>query len=129
VLIGGASGVLMLEPMSLSTSLAAAACVAAVGFGLWRAGWIGSRHRIIGVRWLADGRWLLADREHTFPGKLAAGSRLFGTGLWLRWQTPCRGSRSMLLTVGDLPPDQLRALAVRLRIEALERALPEAGGR
>jgi len=89
----------------------------------------GSRHRIVGVRWLAAGRWLLADREHTFQAKLAAGSRLFGTALWLRWRTPRHGSRSMLLTVGDLPPDQLRALAVRLRIEALERVLPGAGGR
>jgi hypothetical protein len=129
VLVGGACSVLMLAPVSHTTSLAAAACLAVVGYGLWRSGWIGSRHRIVRVRWLADGGWLLADREHTFPGKLAAGSRLFGTALWLRWKTPRRRWRSMLLSAGDLPPDQLRALAVRLRIEALERALPEAGGR
>jgi hypothetical protein len=128
VLVGGACSVAMLDPVSLMTALGAA-CLAAVGFGLWWSGWIGSRHRIVTVRWQADGRWLLADRQRTFPGELAAGSRLFGTALWLRWKTPPRRWRSMLLTVGDLPPDQLRALAVRLRVEVLERALPEAGGR
>jgi hypothetical protein len=35
----------------------------------------------------------------------------------------------MLLATGDLPASELRALAVRLRIEALERALPEARAR
>jgi hypothetical protein len=35
----------------------------------------------------------------------------------------------MLLAPGDLPASELRALAVRLRIEALERALPEARAR
>lgn len=129
VLVGGACSVLMLDPASLTTTLAATACLAAIGYGLWRSGWIGSRHRIIAVRWLADGRWLLAEREHTFPGELAAGSRLFGTAVWLRWETPRHRWRSMLLTDGDLPSDQLRALAVRLRIEALERALPEARSR
>jgi hypothetical protein len=119
----------MLDPLSLSATLAAAAGLVAVGYGLWRSGWIGSRHRIVTVRWQADGRWLLADRKHTFQGELSASSRLFGTALWLRWNTPRRRWCSMLLTVGDLPPDQLRALAVRLRIEALERALPEAAGR
>jgi hypothetical protein len=126
VLVGGACGALLLDPASPTTTLAAAACLLSIGYGLWRSGWIGSRHRIVGVRWLADGRWLLADREHTFPGELSGGSRLFGTAVWMRWETPRHRRRSMLLTDGDLPPDQLRALAVRLRIEALERALPEA---
>ena len=125
VLVGGACSVLSLDPASVTSMLAAAACLAAIGYGLWRSGWIGSRHRIVGMRWLADGRWLLDDREHTFPGELSGGSRLFGTVLWLHWRTPRGRRRSMLLTEGDLPPDQLRALAVRLQIEALERALPE----
>ena len=129
VLVGGACSVLSLDPASPTSTLAAVACLAAVGYGLWRSGWIGARHRIVSVRWQADGRWLLADRVHTFPGELSSGSRLFGTALWLRWRTPRRRWRSMLLTVGDLPPDQLRALAVRLRIEALERVLPKAGAR
>jgi hypothetical protein len=129
VLGGGACSVLMLDPLSLPAIFAAAPGLAAVGYGLWRSGWIGSRHRIVTVRWQADGRWLLADPEHTFQGELSAGSRLLGTALWLLWKTPQRRWRSMLLTIGDLPPDQLRALAVRLRIEALERALPEAARR
>jgi hypothetical protein len=129
VLVAGAGSVLMLDPVSLTTTLAAAAGLAVVGYGLWSSGWIGSRYRIVSVRWDADSRWLLADREHTFAGELSAGSRLFGTALWLRWRTARRRWRSMLLTVDDLPPDQLRALAVRLRIEALERALPRAGAR
>jgi len=129
VLVGGACGVLLLDPASATTTLATAACLGSIGYGLWRSGWIGSRHRIVGVRWLADGRWLLADGEHTLEGELSAGSRLFGTAVWLRWKTPHGRRRCMLLTDGDLPPDQLRALVVRLRIEALERALPEAHGR
>jgi hypothetical protein len=129
VLVGGACSVLTLDPVSLANVLAAATCMAVIGCGLWRAGWIGSRHRIIAVRWLADGRWLLSGGAEAFPAELAPGTRLFGTALWLRWKLPRRGWRSMLLTNGDLPPGELRALAVRLRIEALERALPEADGR
>jgi hypothetical protein len=129
VLVGSACSVLMLAPVSLTAMLAATACLAAVAYGLWRSGWIGSRHTIVGLRWLADGGWLLANREDTFPAELSAGSRLFGTALWLRWKTPRGRRHSMLLAAGDLPPDQLRALAVRLRIEALERALPDTGRR
>jgi hypothetical protein len=33
---------------------------------------------------------------------------------------------SLLLAPGDMPASQLRALQIRLRIEALERALPDA---
>lgn len=128
VLGAGACGVLLLGAQSGTNLLAGAGCLAVIGFGLWRAGWIGSRHRIVGLRWLANGRWLLADgRDNTFPGELSGGSRLFGNVLWLHWRTPHRHFRSMLLTAGDLPASQLRALAVRLRIEASERALPEAG--
>jgi hypothetical protein len=105
----------------------------AITFGLWRAGWIGSRHRIVAVRWLADGRWLLADRDKTFPAALCADTRLFGQTVWLHWKTVAGRRRSMLLAAGDLPAGQLRTLGVRLRIEApievLKRALPEAAGR
>jgi hypothetical protein len=123
----GACSALMLGRESGTQLLAGTACLAVIGFGLWRAGWIGSRHRIVGLRWLADGRWLLADGRHTtFSGELADGTRLFANALWLQWRTPNRRLRSMLLAAGDLPASQLRALAVRLRFEALERALPEA---
>jgi hypothetical protein len=125
VLVGSACGVLLLDPVSPTTAFAAVAGLGAVGYGLWRSGWIGSRHRIVTVSWQGDGRWLLADREHTFHGELAAGSRLFGTALWLGWKIRPHRWRSMLLTVGDLAPEQLRELAVRLRIEASGRAVPE----
>jgi hypothetical protein len=103
-----------------------AAAVGAITLGLWRAGWIGSRHRIVGVRWSADGRWVLADRHGSaIPAELSADTRLAGQLIWLRWKlAPGRG-RSMLLARGDMPAEQLRALRVRLRIEALERALPD----
>jgi hypothetical protein len=124
---GACSVVLLLGSASGTDLLAGAGCLAAIGFGLWRGGWIGSRHRIVRLRWLADGRWLLTDgSEDALPGELAAGTRLFGTAFWLQWRTPHHRFRSMLLASGDLPASQLRALAVRLRIEALERALPEA---
>jgi hypothetical protein len=124
-LVAGACGVLLLD-VTWTNLLAGAGCLAAIGFGLWRAGWIGSRHRIVGLRWVADGRWLLTDsRENALAGELSAGTRLARNALWLRWTTPHGRQRSMLLAPGDLPPSQLRALRVRLRIEALERALPD----
>lgn len=127
VLVASACAVLLLGPASWMSGVASTGCLLAIGFGLWRAGWIGSRHRIVGLRWLADGSWLLADsRETTVPAELSAGTRLAPNALWLQWTTVRGRRRSMLLASGDLPPSQLRALAVRLRIEAVERALPEA---
>jgi hypothetical protein len=136
-LIGAACAVALLGPVPAWTQLLAAAGIGAIAFGLWRAGWIGSRHRIVDVRWLADGRWVLADRGKTFPAVLCADTRLFGHAVWLHWKTEPGRRRSMLLAPGDLPAGQLRTLGVRLRIEApievpsevLERALPEASRR
>jgi hypothetical protein len=127
VLVAGVCGVLLLGVAPWTNLLAAASTGGAIAFGLWRAGWIGSRHRIVGLRWLADGRWLLADRcENAVPGELSAGTRIARNVLWLHWTTRGGRSRTMLLARGDLPESQRRALAVRLRIEALERVLPEA---
>jgi hypothetical protein len=112
----------------------AAVAAGAIAWGLWRAGWIGSRHRIVAVRWLADGRWTLVDGAGAaIPGELSADTRQIPNAVWLRWKTGPARRRSMLLTAGDLPAGQLRALAVRLKIEApiggMKRALPEAGAR
>jgi hypothetical protein len=127
VLAVGACGVVLLAPVSLTYAFASAGCLVAIAFGLWRAGWIGSRHRIVGLQWLSDGTWLLAHSSETpFPGTLSGGTRLGRDGLWLQWTTGRGRRRSILLAPGDLPPSQLRKLAVRLRIEAVERALPEA---
>jgi hypothetical protein len=132
-LVGAGCAVALLAPVPAWTPLLAAGGVGAIAFGLWRAGWIGSRYRIVAVRWLADGRWLLAGRGKTFPAELCAATRLFGPTVWLHWKTGPWRRRSMLLAPGDLPAGQLRALGVRLRIdgpiEVLERALPEAPGR
>jgi hypothetical protein len=113
--------------------------VAAVGsglvaWGLWRAGWIGSRNRIAAVSWLADGRWVLADLQgNTFPGELSAGTRRLRNAVWLSWKTGHGRRRSLFLTSGDVPADHFRWLAARLQIEApsevVERALPEAARR
>jgi hypothetical protein len=125
VLVAGACAVLLSGPMAWANLLAAVFCLAAIGFGLWRAGWIGSRHRIVGLRWLADGGWLLADgRETAIRAELSGDTRLGRNILWLRWKTPRARWRAMLLVRGDLPDDALRALRVRLRIEAVERASP-----
>ncbi|HEY7641996.1 MAG TPA: hypothetical protein VH814_19855 [Steroidobacteraceae bacterium] len=125
-LAAGAGGVLLLGPTSWTNILAAAGCLAVLGFGLWRAGWIGSRYRIAGLRWQDDGRWLLVDsRETAVAAELSPGTRLASGLLWLQWRTVPGRQRSMLLRPGDLPAGQLRALAVRLRIEALERVSPE----
>jgi hypothetical protein len=134
VLAAVACGGALLRPASWTEILAAAGCFTALAYGLWRAGWIGSRHRITRVQWLPDGRWQLGDqRENTFPAELSADTRLAGSILWLRWtatgRTLLRRRHSMLLTPGDLATGQLRALRVRLGIEALERVLPEASRR
>src|SRR5262245_41645327 len=82
----------------------AAIAVGAVAFGLWRAGWIGSRHRIVRVRWLADGRWSLDDGHRSaISAELSGDSRLAGSAVWLRWQTAPGRGRSMLLVDGDMP--------------------------
>lgn len=128
-LVGAGCAVALLGLVPPWTQLLAVAGIGAITFGLWRAGCIGSRHRIVAVRWLADGRWLLADRDKTFPAALCADTRLFGQTVWLRWKTAAGRRRSMLLAAGDLPAGQLRTLGVRLRIEGLKRALPEAAGR
>lgn len=129
-LVGAGCAVALLGSAAAWTQLLAVAGIGAIAaLGLWRAGWIGSRHRIVDVRWLADGRWILADRGGTFPAELCTDTRLFGQAIWLRWKTGPWRRRSMLLAQGDLAAGQLRALGVRLRIEALERALPEAAGR
>jgi hypothetical protein len=126
VLAAGASAVLLLGPASWANLLVGAGCLLTVGFGLWRAGWIGATHRIVRAQWRADGRWQLgATDENPFDGELSAGTRLWRNSLWVQWVTPGGRRRFMLLAPGDLPPSQLRALAVRMRIEALERALPE----
>jgi len=127
VLVAGVCGVLLLGIAPWTNLLAAASAGGAIGFGLWRAGWIGSKHQIVELRWLADGRWLLAaGREHAVPAELSAGTRVARNVLWLHWTTPGGRSRTMLLARGDLPVSQRRALAVRLRIETPERVLPEA---
>jgi hypothetical protein len=95
--------------------LLAAGGVGAVAFGLWQAGWIGSSRRIADLDWP--------------PGELSADTRVFREVVWLRWTSSAGRRRSMLLARGDLPAGQLRALCARLRIEGLERALPDAPAR
>ena len=130
MLAGGACGALLLGLSSWMSLLVAAAGLPLICLGLWRAGWIGSRHRIIGLGWLADGRWVLAGSGESMAiGELSAGTRLARNVLWLVWGTSDGRRRSMLLAPGDLPPNELRALSVRLRIDGLERALPEAAPR
>jgi toxin CptA len=104
----------------------AGATVGAIGLGLWRAGWIGSKYRIIAARWAADGRWVLTDRHRSaIPAELSGATRLAGRVVWLHWKIAPGRRRSMLLARGDMPAGQLRALRARLGIEALERALPD----
>jgi Membrane-bound toxin component of toxin-antitoxin system len=112
------------------TQWLAVGAVGAIAIGLWRAGWIGSKHRIIGVRWLADGCWSLADSHgKAIRAELSGDTRLAGSAVWLRWKTTPGRRRSMLLVRGDMPAGQLRTLRVRLQIQALERALPDVPAR
>jgi hypothetical protein len=112
VLVAACGAVLLLGPASSWIQLCAAGAAVAVGIGLWRAGWLGSRHRIVELRAL--------------PEQFSADTRLIRNAVWLGWRTPGGRKRSMLLLRDDLPAGQLRTLCIRLRIEALERVLPEA---
>lgn len=110
VAAGGAVALLGASPWW--TQLLAAGGVATVALGLWRAGWIESSNRVVELRWP--------------PGELSADTRVFRNAVWLRWRSPAGRRHAMLLARGDVPAGQLRALVVRLRIEVVERALPEA---
>jgi len=117
LVLGAAGGaVALLGASPWWTQLLAAVGVVSVALGLWGAGWIGSGNRLADLHWP--------------PGELSADTRVFRDAVWLRWRSPAGRRRcAMLLARGDLPVGQLRALAVRLRIEAVERALPEASTR
>jgi hypothetical protein len=115
LVLGAAGAVVLLGASPWWTQLLAAVGVVSVALGLWAAGWIGSGNRLADLHWP--------------PGELSADTRVFRDAVWLRWRSPAGCRRAMLLARGDLPAGQLRALAVRLRIEAVERALPEASTR
>ena len=115
VLVAAGGAVALLGASPWWTLSLAAGGVVAVALGLWRAGWIGSGNRLVGLHWP--------------PGEVSADTRVFRDAVWLRWRSPAGRRRAMLLARGDLPAGQLRALAVRLRIAAVERALPEAATR
>jgi hypothetical protein len=115
VLAAAGAAVALLSASPWWTQLLAGGGLAAVVLGLWGAGWIGSGNRLAELRWP--------------PGELSADTRVFRDAVWLRWRSPAGRRRAMLLACGDLPVGQLRALTVRLRIEAVERALPEASTR
>ena len=112
VLVAAGGAVALLAASAWWTQLLAAGGVATVALGLWQAGWIESGNRVAELRWS--------------PGELSADTRVFRDAVWLRWRSPAGRRRVMLLARGDVPAGQLRALVVRLRIEAVERALPEA---
>lgn len=112
MLVAAGCSVVLIGAAPSWIQLLAAGAVGASAFGLWRAGWIGSRHRIVSL-----------DR---LPEALSADTRVARNAVWLRWTGSAGRKRSMLLVRGDIPAMQLRALCVRLRMEALERALPEA---
>lgn len=127
----GACGVALLSALDFWLAcLTGGGYLALAGAGLRRAGWIGSRHRIVSLSWLADGRWLLTDcNQNSVTGQLSPDTRLGRHAVWLRWTAEPQGRRSMLLARGDVRENELRQLIVRLRIRSTERALPETAPR
>lgn len=110
-----------LEPLHLALLSIGAASLLAVGF--WRLGWIGQRHRLGRIAWLADGRWLLnTGSGERVEAELSHTTRRGRTFAWLRWQAPHR--YSMLLVRGDLAGSELRRLLVRLGIDRLSHPSP-----
>jgi len=112
---------MLLGPLQLALLSTTAAVLMAVGF--WRSGWIGQRHRLDRIVWLADGRWLLSTANgERIEAELSHTTRRGGTFAWLRWRAPHR--YSMLLVRGDLAGSGLRRLLVRLGIDRLSRPVP-----
>jgi hypothetical protein len=108
-------------PLSLVLLSMSAASLVAAGF--WRLGWIGQRHRLHRIVWLADGRWVLSTGGgERLEAELSHKTRRGRAFAWLRWQAPHR--YSMLLVRGDLAGSELRRLLVRLGIDRLSRPLP-----
>lgn len=108
----------LLGPLPLALLSMSAASLVAAGF--WRSGWIGQRHRLRRIVWLADGRWLLSTGSGArLEAELSHKTRRGRAFAWLRWQAPHR--YSMLLVRGDLAGAELRRLLVRLGIDRLSR--------
>jgi hypothetical protein len=103
-----------------AATLAAAAAIlvagAIAGLDLWRAGWLGGRHRIQQLTWLSDGGWWLTDAAgQRYAARLRGQTRVAGRWVWLSWRVDGR-ARYLLLAPGDIPADELRRLVVRLRV-------------
>ena len=109
----------------LLSIVAAAACRQ----GFQHAGWLGGAQSLRHITWRPEGHWLLKDVQgREFEATLRADSRLLARLVWLRWNAADQvrdgrtpgivrgGTRSMLLSLGDIPEPQLRRLRVRLRL-------------
>ncbi|HET9448581.1 MAG TPA: hypothetical protein VFO35_20080 [Steroidobacteraceae bacterium] len=103
VLVAAGAAVALLGA-SPASQLLAVGGFGAVAFGLWRAGWIGSSHRVIDLQSAA--------------GKPSADTRVYSGAVWLGWKRSDGHSDYMFLVRGDVPAGQLRALCVRLRTGA-----------
>jgi hypothetical protein len=108
-----------IEGAQPTATMAAAAIFIACAIAaadLWRAGWLGGRHRVQQVIWLSDGRWWLTDSAgRRCLAQLRGQTRVAGRCIWLSWHAG-RRARYLLLCPGDIPADDLRRLAVRLRV-------------
>lgn len=94
--------------------------------GLWRAGWVGRRHRLRRVVWNAAGEWQLAGWNGRRIAELRADSVVSRYFLRLRWD--CEGGVAQLLLFrGDLSPGEWRRWTVRLRLQSGRTALVAAG--
>jgi hypothetical protein len=111
----------LLDAASLLTAASASLVVAAaLSLGFWQAGWCGGR-RVMRMSWTTDGRWILTLRNgRSVELDLAFQTRVTPRLLWLVWCTPGIpfSRRAMLLSCLDIPPDDLRRLAARLRLDA-----------
>lgn len=89
----------------------------AVSVGLWRAGWIGRRHRLHRVAWDASGEWRLTGWNACRSGELRADSVVSRYFLRLKWN--CEGGVTQLLLFrGDVSPAEWRRWTARLRLQA-----------
>jgi hypothetical protein len=118
-----AATALLMGPDTPVASGVALAAAGAVWAGLWSAGWLGGRHRIVRVTWLSGGGWRLTDQAGSnHVASLRADARVVGRWLWLSWRIEDRATRRLFLGPGDLAAADLRRLIVRLRVEGVSPA-------
>lgn len=103
-----------LSPSAAAATALSAACFASLSF--WRIGWLGGRRAVHSARWVDESEWRIRGQTGVeWPATLSSATRVMGSVLWLRFDTP-DGQRHLLFVGSDLAPEPRRRLVARLRV-------------